>query len=78
MDSQFDALDIPADKRVDVSNLVDRRAKMESAKWDAYALDLGLNQNQLDGLKIHCSVISTCGSKAKNSLARSPRSKRWV
>ncbi|HQU37851.1 MAG TPA: ATP phosphoribosyltransferase regulatory subunit, partial [Anaerolineales bacterium] len=33
MDSQFDSLDIPTDKRVDVSNLVDRRAKMESAKW---------------------------------------------
>ncbi|MBV6394719.1 MAG: Histidine--tRNA ligase [Anaerolineales bacterium] len=51
MDSQFDALDIPTDKRVDVSNLVDRRAKMESAKWEAYALEIGLNQNQLDGLK---------------------------
>jgi histidyl-tRNA synthetase len=51
MDSQFDALDIPAEKRVDVSNLVDRRAKMESAKWDAYALEIGLNQKQLDGLK---------------------------
>lgn len=51
MDSEFDALDIPVEKRLDVSNLVDRRAKMESAKWDAYALDLGLNQNQLGGLK---------------------------
>ncbi|MCC6569617.1 MAG: ATP phosphoribosyltransferase regulatory subunit [Anaerolineales bacterium] len=51
MESQFDLLDIPADKRVDVSNLVDRRGKMESAKWDAYALELGLNQKQLDGLK---------------------------
>ena len=51
MESQFDALDIPAENRVEVSNLVDRRTKMDSAKWDAYALEIGLNQKQLDGLK---------------------------
>ena len=51
MDSEFDALNIPPEKRLDVSNLVDRRTKMESAKWDAYAFDLGLSQTQLDGLK---------------------------
>ncbi|MBV6452157.1 MAG: Histidine--tRNA ligase [Anaerolineales bacterium] len=51
MESQFDALDISKEKRVDVSNLVDRRAKMESAKWDTYALEIGLSQKQLDGLK---------------------------
>ncbi|MEY2818757.1 MAG: histidyl-tRNA synthetase [Chloroflexota bacterium] len=51
MDSEFDALGIPAEKRLDVSNLVDRRTKMEPAKWDAYAFDLGLTQAQLDGLK---------------------------
>ena len=51
MDSEFDALGIAADKRMDVSNLVDRRSKMEPAKWDTYALEIGLNQTQLDGLK---------------------------
>jgi histidyl-tRNA synthetase len=51
MDSEFDALGIPQEKRLDVSNLVDRRAKMEPVKWDAYALELGLMQFQLDGLK---------------------------
>lgn len=51
MDSEFDALDIAPDKRLDVSNLVDRRTKMEPAKWDAYGLELGLSQKQLDGLK---------------------------
>ncbi len=51
MDSEFDALGIPAENRLDVSNLVDRRAKMDAAKWDANAFELGLNQNQLDGLK---------------------------
>jgi len=51
MDSEFDALDIAAEKRLDVSNLVDRRTKMEPAKWDAYGLELGLTQKQLEGLK---------------------------
>ena len=51
MDSQFDKLDISIEKRLDVANLVDRRAKMDSDKWDAYALELGLTQTQLDGLK---------------------------
>lgn len=51
MDSEFDALGIPAEKRLDVSNLVDRRTKMDAAKWDANAFELGLNQTQLDGLK---------------------------
>jgi len=51
MDSEFDSLDISTEKRLDVSNLVDRRTKMEPAKWDEYALELGLNQKQLDGLK---------------------------
>jgi len=51
IDSQFDALDIPQEKRLEVSNMVDRRSKMESVKWDAYVLDSGLLQAQLDGLK---------------------------
>ena len=51
MEAEFDKLQIPTEKRLDVSNLVDRRSKMESGKWDAYALELGLNQSQLDGLK---------------------------
>jgi histidyl-tRNA synthetase len=51
MVSQFDALGVPPEKRMDVSNLVDRRSKMEEPKWDAYALEIGLTQKQLDGLK---------------------------
>lgn len=51
MDAEFDALDIPLEKRLEVSNMVDRRSKMEPAKWDAYVLDSGLSQGQLDGLK---------------------------
>lgn len=51
MNSQFDALDIPTEKRVDVSNLIDRRGKMKPEEWDANGLELGLNQKQLNGLK---------------------------
>jgi histidyl-tRNA synthetase len=51
MDSEFDALGIAQEKRLEVSNLVDRRSKMEPVKWDAYALELGLTQSQLEGLK---------------------------
>ena len=51
MDAQFDALGVPVEKRMDVSSAVDRRAKMEAAKWDTYVLELGLSQDQLDGLK---------------------------
>jgi histidyl-tRNA synthetase len=31
--------------------MVDRRSKMDAEKWDAYVLDSGLSQTQLDGLK---------------------------
>jgi histidyl-tRNA synthetase len=51
MDSEFDALGISQEKRLEVSNMVDRRSKMESAKWDSYVLESGLSQTQLDGLK---------------------------
>jgi len=51
MDAQFDALDIEKSKRLDVSNLIDRRSKMKPEAWDAYALEIGLTNKQLDGLK---------------------------
>jgi histidyl-tRNA synthetase len=49
--SKFEALGIPAEKRVDALGLIDRRTKMESDKWDAYALEIGLSASQLDALK---------------------------
>ncbi|MGA7192437.1 MAG: histidine--tRNA ligase [Anaerolineales bacterium] len=51
MDSQFDALGIEQTKRLDVSNLIDRRSKMKPEAWDEYALEIGLNKKQLDALK---------------------------
>lgn len=51
MDAQFDALGIAPEMRLVVSNMVDRRPKMKPEAWDAYALENGLSQGQLDGLK---------------------------
>ena len=51
VNSQLDALGIPSEKRVDALNLIDRRTKMEPVKWDEYALEIGMSQIQLDGLK---------------------------
>jgi len=51
IDSEFNALSIPQEKKLDIANLVDRRTKMDPAKWDENALELGLLQQQLDGLK---------------------------
>jgi histidyl-tRNA synthetase len=51
MDSQFDLLGIPQEQRLAVSNLVDRRSKMKAEVWEAYALDTGLSESQLQGLK---------------------------
>ncbi len=51
MDARFDALDIPPENRLAVSNLVDRRAKMKPEAWEAYAAEVGLGPAQLDGLK---------------------------
>jgi histidyl-tRNA synthetase len=51
MEAEFDALGIMPDQRLGVSGLVDRRSKMEPAKWAEYALEIGLTQSQLDGLK---------------------------
>jgi histidyl-tRNA synthetase len=51
MDAEFERLAIPDDKKAAVSSLVDRREKMEPAAWEAYALEIGLTSEQLDGLK---------------------------
>ena len=51
MDSEFDALGIEQTKRLDVSNLIDRRSKMKPEAWDEYALEIGLTKKQLDTLK---------------------------
>jgi len=52
MDAEFDHLGFPADKKPEISALVDRRDKMEAAAWEVNANDIGLTNVQLDGLKI--------------------------
>ncbi len=51
MDAEFDALGISLDMKLDVSNLVDRREKMEPEPWELNALEIGLSKKQLNGLK---------------------------
>ncbi len=50
MDSQFDALGIPQEKRVELSGLIDRRTKMKLDAWDSNAYELGMTEKQLGGL----------------------------
>jgi histidyl-tRNA synthetase len=49
--ARLEVLGIPAEKRPDFLALIDRRLKMESADWERNALDLGMSQEQLDGMK---------------------------
>jgi histidyl-tRNA synthetase len=49
--TQLEKLGIPAESRPDFLSLIDRRLKMQPADWDRNALDLGMSQVQLDGMK---------------------------
>jgi histidyl-tRNA synthetase len=49
--ARLEALGIPAERRPDFLALIDRRLKMEPGNWDRNALDLGMSQDQLDGMK---------------------------
>ncbi len=53
--SELEALDVPAEKRYEYLNLIDRRGKMEPSEWDANALDLGMTPQQLEGMKAFLS-----------------------
>jgi histidyl-tRNA synthetase len=49
--ARLEALGIADEKRPDFLALIDRRLKMEPAKWESNALELGMSQQQLDGMK---------------------------
>jgi histidyl-tRNA synthetase len=51
MNAQFLQLNIQTELRQDVLRLIDRREKLSPPEWDAYARDIGLSAQQLDGLK---------------------------
>lgn len=50
VDAQLTTIGIPSEQKVDVSNLIDRRDKMKPEEWQAYAVEMGLAQTQVDGL----------------------------
>jgi histidyl-tRNA synthetase len=51
IDNELKNLGISPDKRSDVFRLIDRRGKMQPLEWEAYALEIGLSQQQLSELK---------------------------
>jgi len=51
MDQQFEKIGVPKEKRLEVSNAVDRRNKMTPENWDEYVLEIGFSTQQLDELK---------------------------
>ncbi len=51
MDNEFTALNIPSQARPGVLRLVDRRDKMSPQDWQTYALELGLDASQFEGLQ---------------------------
>jgi histidyl-tRNA synthetase len=51
MNESLEGLGVAPEKRMDILSLVDRRSKMQPDQWDAYGLELGLSDKQLDDLK---------------------------
>jgi histidyl-tRNA synthetase len=51
METELERLGVSDSLRTAVFRLIDRRDKMTPEQWEAYALEAGLNQEQLAGLK---------------------------
>ena len=51
MNAQFQHLEIQPELRPEVLKLIDRREKLSSSEWDAYAGETGLSAQQIEGLK---------------------------
>jgi histidyl-tRNA synthetase len=51
METELIALGIAPGQLKEVFRLIDRKAKMERSKWEAYASELGLGSRQIDDLK---------------------------
>lgn len=51
MDLQFEVMEIPVEQRPEVLRLIDRRDKMAAEQWEANAAEIGLNPEQVEGLK---------------------------
>jgi histidyl-tRNA synthetase len=50
MNIQLDQLDVQPELRPNVLRLIDRRQKLSLSDWDAYAREIGLSTQQIDGL----------------------------
>jgi histidyl-tRNA synthetase len=51
VDTQLTSIGVTENQRDLVFRLIDRKDKMEPADWAAYALEIGLSNTQIDGLK---------------------------
>jgi len=51
MEGELSKLDISPDKQGKVFRLIDRRDKLNDKEWGAYALKIGLENKQFDGIK---------------------------
>jgi histidyl-tRNA synthetase len=51
MEGELSKLDISPDKQGKVFRLIDRRGKLNDKEWGAYALEIGLDSKQFDGIK---------------------------
>lgn len=52
MDQEIAALGIPVEIRKQVFRLIDRRDKMQPAQWDAFVIEAGFSDEQLQQLKL--------------------------
>jgi histidyl-tRNA synthetase len=51
MEEELTEIGIGDDLRLEVFRLIDRRDKLSRDRWDAWALDMGLSQTQLEALR---------------------------
>ena len=51
VDAQLKKLEIPTQKQGDIFRLIDKRDKLDEKAWEAYAKEIGLGSQQLDGIK---------------------------
>ncbi len=51
MDAELSALGVSAAIKLVIAKVIDRRDKMPAEDWEEYAIEKGMNREQLDGLK---------------------------
>ena len=51
LDDELAGMGLPADSRREISRWIDRRDKMQAKEWEAYGLEIGVNDEQLASIK---------------------------